>query len=159
MAIRAPSCNRSKQQRGSRRSVNTVGRATYERAVKNDIYGSRVVWLGQSRYSWDSTCRNTKKATAVFRLSLVLVATLPRRAAVIVGVHRTMLVLHVQTMVIVSQTVSRYGTARECKRDRRRNAAKRVQRGKAKCQPHTQSFRDRAEHKHIFWVQFLSTAV
>jgi hypothetical protein len=56
-----------------------------------------------------------------------------------------MLVLHVQAMVmIISQTMSRYGTARECKRDGRRNATKRVQRGKAKCQPHTQSFRDRA---------------
>ena len=62
----------------------------------------------------------------------------------IVDVRRTMLVLRVHAMVIVSQTVSRYGTARECKRDGRRNAAKRVQRGKAKCQPHTQSFRDRA---------------
>jgi hypothetical protein len=59
-------------------------------------------------------------------------------------VHRTMLMLHVHAMMIISQTVSRYGTARECKRDGRRNATKRVQRGKAKCQPHTQSFRDRA---------------
>jgi hypothetical protein len=73
--------------------------------------------------------------------------------------HRTMLVLHVHAMVIVSQTVSRYGTARECKRDRRRNAAKRVERGKAKSQPHTQSFCERAEHKQIFLVLFLSTAV
>jgi hypothetical protein len=88
-----------------------------------------------------------------------LVAALAGRAVVIVDVHRTMLVLHVHAMVIVSQTVSRYGTARECKRDRGRNAAKRVQRGKAKCQPHTQSFRERAAHKQIFWVQFLSTAV
>jgi hypothetical protein len=71
-----------------------------------------------------------------------------------------MLVLHVQAMVmIISQTVSRYGTARKRKRDRRRNAAKRVERGEAKCQPHTQFLRERAEHKQIFWVQFLSAAV
>jgi hypothetical protein len=119
-----------------------------------------VVWLGQSRGHWDCTCRNTKEATAVFRLSLVLVAALAGRATVIVDVRRTMLVLHVQAMVIiVSQTVSRYGTARECKRDGRGNAAKRVQHGKAKCQPHTQAFRDQAWHQQIFWVQFLSPAV
>ncbi len=68
----------------------------------------------------------------------------------IVDMRRTMLVLQVHAMMIVSQTVSRYGTARECKRDGRRNATKRVERGKNDCRSRTQCFRQSQQHIQLF---------